>query len=147
ILLFAGSLYAMAFTGVRGLGAITPIGGATFLAGWVALAAAAPSAHPPPRIAPRAAAALPHRTIGGVGHERRRRTPRTALPAARGRADREIHPHRRAGWTARQPYCHRGPAALRCRGHVPPRRGREATPAQARRAPGGFGRRDHDRGQ
>ncbi|HUG98505.1 MAG TPA: DUF423 domain-containing protein [Gammaproteobacteria bacterium] len=41
ILLFSGSLYAMAFTGVRGLGAITPIGGAAFLVGWVALAVAA----------------------------------------------------------------------------------------------------------
>lgn len=41
ILLFSGSLYAMALTGVRGLGAITPFGGAAFLAGWVALALAA----------------------------------------------------------------------------------------------------------
>jgi uncharacterized membrane protein YgdD (TMEM256/DUF423 family) len=41
ILLFSGSLYAMAFTGVRGLGAITPIGGVAFLVGWAALAAAA----------------------------------------------------------------------------------------------------------
>ncbi|MDZ7643554.1 MAG: DUF423 domain-containing protein [Woeseiaceae bacterium] len=41
ILLFSGSLYLMAFTGVRGLGAITPVGGAAFLVGWLALAAAA----------------------------------------------------------------------------------------------------------
>jgi uncharacterized membrane protein YgdD (TMEM256/DUF423 family) len=41
ILLFSGSLYAMAITGVRGLGAITPFGGALFLAGWGALAFAA----------------------------------------------------------------------------------------------------------
>lgn len=41
ILLFSGSLYAMAFTGMRGLGAITPFGGAAFLVGWAALAAAA----------------------------------------------------------------------------------------------------------
>jgi uncharacterized membrane protein YgdD (TMEM256/DUF423 family) len=41
ILLFSGSLYAMALSGVRGLGAITPIGGVAFLAGWVALAMAA----------------------------------------------------------------------------------------------------------
>jgi uncharacterized membrane protein YgdD (TMEM256/DUF423 family) len=41
IVLFSGSLYAMALTGVRGLGAITPIGGAAFLAGWLALAWAA----------------------------------------------------------------------------------------------------------
>jgi len=41
VLLFSGSLYAMAFTGIRGLGAITPIGGVAFLIGWGALAAAA----------------------------------------------------------------------------------------------------------
>src|SRR5689334_11780647 len=34
ILLFSGSLYALALTGVRGLGAITPLGGLGFLAGW-----------------------------------------------------------------------------------------------------------------
>lgn len=45
ILLFSGSLYAMAFTGIRGLGAITPIGGAGFLVGWVALAVAAARLH------------------------------------------------------------------------------------------------------
>ena len=41
ILLFSGSLYALAFTGVTMLGAVTPIGGVAFLAGWVALAIAA----------------------------------------------------------------------------------------------------------
>jgi uncharacterized membrane protein YgdD (TMEM256/DUF423 family) len=39
--LFSGSLYAMALTGIRGLGAITPLGGVCFIAGWVALAVAA----------------------------------------------------------------------------------------------------------
>jgi uncharacterized membrane protein YgdD (TMEM256/DUF423 family) len=34
IIIFSGSLYAMGLTGVRGLGAITPIGGLCFLAGW-----------------------------------------------------------------------------------------------------------------
>ena len=34
ILLFSGSLYAMALTNIRWLGAITPIGGLCFLAGW-----------------------------------------------------------------------------------------------------------------
>jgi uncharacterized membrane protein YgdD (TMEM256/DUF423 family) len=34
ILLFSGSLYAMALTNVRWLGAITPLGGLCFLAGW-----------------------------------------------------------------------------------------------------------------
>ena len=40
-LLFSGSLYALALTGVRSLGAITPVGGLCFLAGWLALAYAA----------------------------------------------------------------------------------------------------------
>ncbi len=40
-ILFSGSLYAYALTGVRGLGAVTPFGGAAFLAGWLALAWAA----------------------------------------------------------------------------------------------------------
>jgi uncharacterized membrane protein YgdD (TMEM256/DUF423 family) len=39
--LFSGSLYAMTFTGVRALGAITPIGGVCFIAGWVCLGVAA----------------------------------------------------------------------------------------------------------
>jgi len=34
ILLFSGSLYVMAVTNVRWLGAITPLGGLCFLAGW-----------------------------------------------------------------------------------------------------------------
>ena len=34
ILFFSGSLYALALTQVRWLGAITPIGGLCFLAGW-----------------------------------------------------------------------------------------------------------------
>jgi uncharacterized membrane protein YgdD (TMEM256/DUF423 family) len=34
ILLFSGSLYLMALTNVRWLGAITPLGGLCFLAGW-----------------------------------------------------------------------------------------------------------------
>ncbi len=40
-LLFSGSLYAMTFTGIRALGAITPLGGVCFLAGWVCVAVAA----------------------------------------------------------------------------------------------------------
>lgn len=39
--LFSGSLYAMTFSGVRALGAITPLGGIAFIAGWVCLAVAA----------------------------------------------------------------------------------------------------------
>ncbi|MBS0321996.1 MAG: DUF423 domain-containing protein [Proteobacteria bacterium] len=35
IVLFAGSLYAYALTGERVLGAITPLGGVAFLAGWL----------------------------------------------------------------------------------------------------------------
>ena len=34
IVLFSGSLYALALTGIRPLGAITPLGGLCFLAGW-----------------------------------------------------------------------------------------------------------------
>ena len=34
ILFFSGSLYALALTNIRWLGAITPIGGLCFLAGW-----------------------------------------------------------------------------------------------------------------
>lgn len=37
-LVFCGSLYALALTGVRGLGAITPFGGLLFVAGWLLLA-------------------------------------------------------------------------------------------------------------
>ena len=40
-LLFSGSLYALALSGVRWLGAITPLGGVCFLAGWLCLALAA----------------------------------------------------------------------------------------------------------
>jgi uncharacterized membrane protein YgdD (TMEM256/DUF423 family) len=38
ILIFSGSLYLLAFSGVRWLGAITPIGGVAFIAGWLCLA-------------------------------------------------------------------------------------------------------------
>jgi uncharacterized membrane protein YgdD (TMEM256/DUF423 family) len=41
IFLFSGSLYALALSGVRALGAITPLGGLGFLAGWLLLAIAA----------------------------------------------------------------------------------------------------------
>jgi uncharacterized membrane protein YgdD (TMEM256/DUF423 family) len=41
IVIFSGSLYALTLTGARGLGAITPLGGLCFLAGWAALAYAA----------------------------------------------------------------------------------------------------------
>jgi uncharacterized membrane protein YgdD (TMEM256/DUF423 family) len=40
-LIFSGSLYALALTGVRTLGAITPVGGVLFLAGWLLLSRAA----------------------------------------------------------------------------------------------------------
>ena len=41
ILIFSGSLYALAMTGMRGFGAITPIGGLSFIAAWFLLAYAA----------------------------------------------------------------------------------------------------------
>ncbi len=42
IFLFSGSLYMMALTNVRWLGAITPLGGLCFLAGWAWLIIAPP---------------------------------------------------------------------------------------------------------
>ena len=45
-LLFSGSLYLLAITGVRMLGAITPVGGFAFILGWLALAWGAWSARP-----------------------------------------------------------------------------------------------------
>jgi len=41
VVVFSGSLYALAFGAPRWAGAITPIGGLAFLAGWLALAWAA----------------------------------------------------------------------------------------------------------
>ena len=38
IVLFSGSLYALALTGISSLGAITPLGGLAFLVGWACLA-------------------------------------------------------------------------------------------------------------
>lgn len=37
MVVFSGSLYALVLTGVKWLGAITPIGGLAFLAGWICL--------------------------------------------------------------------------------------------------------------
>lgn len=41
IVLFSGSLYIVAFSGVRSYGAITPFGGLCFLAGWLSVVIAA----------------------------------------------------------------------------------------------------------
>jgi uncharacterized membrane protein YgdD (TMEM256/DUF423 family) len=41
IVLFSGSLYALALSGARGLGIITPFGGVAFILGWACLAWAA----------------------------------------------------------------------------------------------------------
>jgi len=41
ILLFCGSLYVMALTGLHIIGAVTPLGGVALIAGWVMLAVAA----------------------------------------------------------------------------------------------------------
>jgi uncharacterized membrane protein YgdD (TMEM256/DUF423 family) len=38
VLLFSGSLYLLVWTGVTTWGAVTPLGGVSFLAGWIALA-------------------------------------------------------------------------------------------------------------
>jgi uncharacterized membrane protein YgdD (TMEM256/DUF423 family) len=40
-LLFSGSLYVMTLTGVRALGAVTPLGGLAFILGWLMLGLAA----------------------------------------------------------------------------------------------------------
>jgi uncharacterized membrane protein YgdD (TMEM256/DUF423 family) len=40
ILLFSGSLYALSISGIKVLGAITPLGGLFFIIGWILLAAA-----------------------------------------------------------------------------------------------------------
>ncbi|GAF64379.1 hypothetical protein BTS2_1272 [Bacillus sp. TS-2] len=40
IVLFSGSLYIMALTGITKLGAITPLGGLAFIVGWVLIAIA-----------------------------------------------------------------------------------------------------------
>lgn len=41
ILIFSGSLYLLSFSGLKWLGAITPLGGLAFIAGWACLAASA----------------------------------------------------------------------------------------------------------
>jgi len=41
IILFSGSLYVLALTGIRQLGMITPIGGVAFIAGWICITFAA----------------------------------------------------------------------------------------------------------
>lgn len=41
IAIFSGSLYALSLTDIKVLGAITPLGGAAFIAGWICLAIAA----------------------------------------------------------------------------------------------------------
>ena len=40
IVIFSGSLYALAITDIKWLGAITPIGGVAFIAGWLTMAIA-----------------------------------------------------------------------------------------------------------
>lgn len=40
VVIFSGSLYSLSFTGIKWLGAITPLGGVGFLVGWGCLAIA-----------------------------------------------------------------------------------------------------------
>jgi len=47
IVIFSGSLYLLAVTNVRWLGIITPVGGASFIAGWVWLFVSAAKYGPP----------------------------------------------------------------------------------------------------
>jgi uncharacterized membrane protein YgdD (TMEM256/DUF423 family) len=44
--LFSGSLYALALTGARWWGAVTPLGGVAFLVGWICLALSAHRSRP-----------------------------------------------------------------------------------------------------
>ena len=41
VTIFSGSLYALSLSGIKWLGAITPLGGAAFIIGWACLAVAA----------------------------------------------------------------------------------------------------------
>jgi uncharacterized membrane protein YgdD (TMEM256/DUF423 family) len=41
VVIFSGSLYVLAMTGMRGFGAITPVGGLAFIVAWLLLAIAA----------------------------------------------------------------------------------------------------------
>ncbi|HLZ69125.1 MAG TPA: DUF423 domain-containing protein [Dehalococcoidia bacterium] len=41
IVLFSGSLYVLSLSGLKWLGAVTPLGGLAFISGWVCLAVAA----------------------------------------------------------------------------------------------------------
>jgi uncharacterized membrane protein YgdD (TMEM256/DUF423 family) len=71
-LLFSGSLYALALGAPRALGAVTPLGGLSFLAGWLALALAARSLQAPCPPAPpdpgaRPGDALPRSRSGRAG--------------------------------------------------------------------------------
>jgi uncharacterized membrane protein YgdD (TMEM256/DUF423 family) len=45
VLIFSGSLYALVWTGLRWLGAITPVGGVLIIAAWIMAAWAAISVH------------------------------------------------------------------------------------------------------
>lgn len=46
IVLFSGSLYAMALTDIRTFGAITPLGGLALITGWILLIIAVPRKNP-----------------------------------------------------------------------------------------------------
>lgn len=48
IVLFSGSLYLLALSGARSWGAVTPVGGVLFLAGWAALGWSLMRGGPPP---------------------------------------------------------------------------------------------------
>ena len=45
ILIFCGSLYALALSGIKKLGAVTPLGGLAFIAAWIAFAIGLAAAH------------------------------------------------------------------------------------------------------
>lgn len=49
IVIFSGSLYALSISGVKWLGAITPLGGVSFLAGWACVIAGVAASRPEDR--------------------------------------------------------------------------------------------------
>jgi uncharacterized membrane protein YgdD (TMEM256/DUF423 family) len=46
VLIFSGSLYALAITGVRAWGAVTPLGGVALIAGWLSVVFGMPARRP-----------------------------------------------------------------------------------------------------
>ena len=87
IVLFSGSLYALALTGARALGVVTPVGGVAFLAGWAGAVAwgawrALTRAVRPPSVDLRARFLHHLRPLGRLGRDVLREVLRREPPAA-----------------------------------------------------------------